>query len=140
MIFQSTIDTLEADIRKLQQQIEAKNQRQNELIHLEAVADSAIDTLQETISKIQFAVPDAIASLKSAVMGLFPSDGNDGGNQPYLVTSGNYKGLARQTRQRWEKAGIDPQGLIAEMRERRPPEPAWNAAKYNPRHEDKRSG
>jgi hypothetical protein len=82
MIFQSTIDTLEADIRELQQQIEAKNQRQNELIHLEAVADSAIDTLQETISKIQFAVPDAIASLKSAVMGLFPSDGNDGGNQP----------------------------------------------------------
>jgi hypothetical protein len=28
MIFQSTIDTLEADIRELQQQIEAKNQRQ----------------------------------------------------------------------------------------------------------------
>jgi hypothetical protein len=51
---------------------------------------------------------------------------------PYLVTSGNYTGLAKQTRQRWEKLGIDPKDLIAEMREKRPPEPEWNAAKYNP--------
>lgn len=51
---------------------------------------------------------------------------------PYLVTSGNYTGLAKQTRQRWEKLGVDPKDLIAEMREKRPPEPVWNAAKYNP--------
>ena len=51
---------------------------------------------------------------------------------PYLVTSGNYTGLAKQTRQRWEKLGIDPKDLIAEMKAKRPPEPEWNAAKYNP--------
>lgn len=50
----------------------------------------------------------------------------------YLQTNGNYKGLAKQTRQRWEKAGIDPTALIAEMRDKRPVEPAWDAAKYNP--------
>ncbi len=51
---------------------------------------------------------------------------------PYLVTSGNYTGLAKQTRQRWEKLGIDPKDLIAEMREKRPPEPVWNTERYNP--------
>ncbi|MBD2033918.1 hypothetical protein H6F76_02470 [Leptolyngbya sp. FACHB-321] len=51
---------------------------------------------------------------------------------PYLTTSGNYTGLAKQTRERWERAGIDPQELIADMKAKRPPEPEWNAAKYNP--------
>lgn len=50
----------------------------------------------------------------------------------YLQTNGNYKGLAKQTRQRWEQAGINPSDLIADMRANRPTEPAWDAAKYNP--------
>lgn len=50
----------------------------------------------------------------------------------YLQTNGNYLGLAKQTRQRWEQAGINPSDLIADMRANRPTEPAWDAAKYNP--------
>ncbi len=50
----------------------------------------------------------------------------------YLQTNGNYKGLAKQTRQRWEQAGIDPSDLIADMKTKRPAEPLWDAARYNP--------
>lgn len=50
----------------------------------------------------------------------------------YLQTNGNYKGLAKQTRQRWEQAGIDPSALIADMKAKRPAEPAWDAERYNP--------
>ena len=50
----------------------------------------------------------------------------------YLQTNGNYLGLAKQTRQRWEQAGIDPSALIADMKAKRPAEPAWDAERYNP--------
>lgn len=53
-------------------------------------------------------------------------------SSPYQVTTGNYTGTSRQTRNHWEKLGIDPKELIAQMRDKRPPEPEWNAAKYNP--------
>jgi hypothetical protein len=48
------------------------------------------------------------------------------------TTTGNYKGLSKQMRQHWEKVGINPSDLIADMKANRPPEPAWDAAKYNP--------
>jgi hypothetical protein len=48
------------------------------------------------------------------------------------TTTGNYKGLSKQMRQHWEKVGINPSDLIADMKANRPPEPEWNAAKYNP--------
>jgi len=48
------------------------------------------------------------------------------------TTTGNYKGLSKQMRQHWEKVGINPSDLIADMKAKRPPEPEWNAAKYNP--------
>jgi hypothetical protein len=35
-------------------------------------------------------------------------------------------------RQHWEKVGINPSNLIADMKANRPTEPEWNAAKYNP--------
>jgi hypothetical protein len=35
-------------------------------------------------------------------------------------------------RQHWEKVGINPSDLIADMKAKRPPEPEWDAAKYNP--------
>jgi hypothetical protein len=48
------------------------------------------------------------------------------------TTTGNYKGLSKQIKQHWEKVGINPSDLIADMKANRPPEPEWNAAKYNP--------
>jgi hypothetical protein len=51
---------------------------------------------------------------------------------PYISTTGNYTGLSKQVRQHWERAGVDPNALIADMKAHRPPEPAWDAAKYNP--------
>jgi hypothetical protein len=51
---------------------------------------------------------------------------------PYLSTTGNYAGLSKQVRQHWEKVGINPSDLIADMKANRPPEPEWNARKYNP--------
>ena len=48
------------------------------------------------------------------------------------TTTGNYKGLSKQMRQHWEKVGINPSELIADMKANRPLEPKWNAAKYNP--------
>jgi hypothetical protein len=50
----------------------------------------------------------------------------------YLQTNGNYRGIAKQTRQRWEQAGINPSDLIADMKAKRPAEPAWDAERYNP--------
>lgn len=50
----------------------------------------------------------------------------------HFETTGAYKGLAKQVQQHWEKAGVDPSELIAQMKAKRPPEPAWDAAKYNP--------
>jgi len=48
------------------------------------------------------------------------------------TTTGNYKGLSKQMQQHWEKVGINPSDLIADMKANRPPEPQWNAVKYNP--------
>jgi hypothetical protein len=48
------------------------------------------------------------------------------------TTTGNYKGLSKQIKQHWEKVGINPSDLIADMKAKRPPEPEWDAAKYNP--------
>jgi hypothetical protein len=48
------------------------------------------------------------------------------------TTTGNYKGLSKQMRQHWEKVGINPSDLIADMKANRPPAPEWDAAKYNP--------
>jgi hypothetical protein len=44
----------------------------------------AIQTLNEIKQNLD---ADAIATLQSAVMGLFATTGNDGGNQPTLATS-----------------------------------------------------
>jgi hypothetical protein len=48
------------------------------------------------------------------------------------TTTGNYKGLSKQIKQHWEKVGINPSDLIADMKANRPTESAWDAAKYNP--------
>jgi hypothetical protein len=48
------------------------------------------------------------------------------------TTTGNYKGLSKQIKQHWEKVGINPSDLIADMKANRPTESAWDAANYNP--------
>jgi hypothetical protein len=81
MIFQSTIDNIDSEISQLLAQVEVAKQRQTQLIELDALTDHTLEGLADVVSKIQCSAPDAIASLKSAVLGLFDS-GNDGGNKP----------------------------------------------------------
>jgi hypothetical protein len=81
MLFSQTIDGIDSEISELLAQVEAKKQKQSQLIELDALTDNTLEGLADVLSKIKYNAPDAIASLKSAVMGLFPNDGNDGGDQ-----------------------------------------------------------
>jgi hypothetical protein len=83
MLFSLTIDTIDSEIAALLAEVEAKKQEQSRLIELDALTDHTLEGLADVVSKIQCSAPDAIASLKSAVLELFGTDdGNDGGNQP----------------------------------------------------------
>jgi len=84
MLFSQTIDNIDSEITALLAQVEVAKQRQTQLIELDALTDHTLEGLADVVSKIQCSAPDAIASLKTAVLTLFDSgkDGNDGGNQP----------------------------------------------------------
>lgn len=83
MIFQSTIDQIDAEISQLLAALEAKKQRQCQLLELDSLTDHTLEGLAAVVSKTAHYAPNAIASLKSAVLELFGTDdGNDGGNQP----------------------------------------------------------
>jgi hypothetical protein len=84
MLFSQTIDNIDSEITALLARVEVAKQRQTQLIELDALTDHTLEGLADVVSKIQCSAPDAIASLKSAVLTLFDSgdDGNDGGNQP----------------------------------------------------------
>jgi hypothetical protein len=83
MLFSQTIDNIDSEITALLAQVEVAKQRQTQLIELDALTDHTLEGLADVVSKIQCNAPDAIASLKSAVLNLFGTDdGNDGGNQP----------------------------------------------------------
>jgi hypothetical protein len=82
MIFQSELTNIDTEITALLAQVEAAKQRQTQLIELDALTDHTLEGLADVVSKIQCSAPDAIASLKTAVLRLFGNDGNDGGNQP----------------------------------------------------------
>ncbi|HEY9707010.1 MAG TPA: hypothetical protein V6D48_02270 [Oculatellaceae cyanobacterium] len=89
MIFQSDIENIDSQISQLLAQVEAKKQRQTELLKLDALTDSTLGQLGDVVSKIGHYAPDAIATLKSAVLRVFPDDGNnesDGGSQPIKPT------------------------------------------------------
>jgi hypothetical protein len=79
MLFSQTIDNIDSEITALLARVEAAKQRQTQLIELDALTDHTLEGLADVVSKIQCNAPDAIASLKSAVLTLF--DGNDGGNK-----------------------------------------------------------
>ena len=80
MLFSQTIDNIDSEITALLAQVEVAKQRQTQLIELDALTDHTLEGLADVVSKIQCSAPDAIASLKSAVLGLF--DSGDDGNQP----------------------------------------------------------
>jgi hypothetical protein len=89
MIFQTELTNIGGEISQLLAQVEAKKQRQSELLELDALTDSTLGQLGDVVSKIGHYAPDAIATLKSAVLRVFPDDGNNGsngGNQPIEPT------------------------------------------------------
>lgn len=85
-IFQPEITTLESQIAALQAQITAHTDRIALLNETDLVAGSSLEALRGAIAKVAALAPDAIATLKSAVLGLFagndPNGGNRNGNQP----------------------------------------------------------
>lgn len=80
MIFQSDIASINNEIELLLAQIEVARQKQAQLSELDALTDSSLTQLRDIVSKIGHYAPDAIASLKTAVLTLFDSGG--GGSQP----------------------------------------------------------
>ncbi|WP_206756357.1 hypothetical protein [Trichocoleus sp. FACHB-90] len=82
MLFQSDIQNLESEIANLQAVIAARQSRIDQLSQAETVADGAIQSLQDAVAKVAELAPDAIALLKSAVLGLFSNDGEGGNNEP----------------------------------------------------------
>lgn len=83
-IFQPEITTLESQVAALQAQLAAAQQRIALLNETELLAGGSLEALKGAIAKVTALAPDAIASLKSAVLNLFTGsdDSSDGGNQP----------------------------------------------------------
>jgi hypothetical protein len=86
MILTQQLTTLDTEITQLQALIEAKRQQQEQLAQLDIQTGDALGLIKVCLEDLGKVAPDAIASLKSAVMGLFDSGdngtGDDGGNQP----------------------------------------------------------
>jgi hypothetical protein len=82
MIFQNTIDHIDTEVTELLSQIEDLKRHQAQLIELDTLTDSTLGQLGDVVSKIGDYAPDAIASLRNAVLNLFDSgdSGNGGGN------------------------------------------------------------
>ena len=83
-IFQPEVSALESQVVALQAQLAAAQQRITLLNETELLAGGSLEALKGAIAKVSALAPDAIASLKSAVLNLFSGgdDSSDGGNQP----------------------------------------------------------
>ncbi len=79
-IFQPEVSALESQVAALQAQIAAHAERITLLNETEAVAGGSLEALKGAIQKVTALAPDAIASLKSAVLNLFQGGSNDDGN------------------------------------------------------------
>lgn len=74
---------IDSEISRLQTELEVRRQSLEVLITAENSAVEVLGNLKMVLTTISEVSPDAIATLKSAVLGIFPNDGNDsGGNQP----------------------------------------------------------
>ncbi|MBD1895904.1 hypothetical protein [Coleofasciculus sp. FACHB-129] len=110
MLFENDISALESEIAKFESIIAVRRTRIEQLSHAETVADSAIQSLQDAVSQFQQLAPDAIATLKLAVMGLFgggdDSSGDDPAPEPEPVPSDD------PTAEGGEEDAIPPGSLI----------------------------
>jgi len=59
MIFSQTIDKIDRELTALLAQVEAKKQKQTQLIELDALTDHSLEELAHVVSKIQCSAPDA---------------------------------------------------------------------------------
>lgn len=95
-VLQPEINTLQSQIVQLQSQIVAAQERITHLNEVESIATGAIQTLQTALLHVSALTPDAIASLKSAVLDLFSS--NDGTQpinpRPQPELNGQYSDFA----------------------------------------------
>ena len=69
MLFQTDIEKINAEITQLQELIAAKQQQQSQLLHLQNMADEAVKSVQNVICLLNS--PNALSTLKSALVGLF---------------------------------------------------------------------
>lgn len=76
-IFKPEVSALESQVATLQAQLAALEQRITLLNETEAVAGGSLEALKGAIQKVSSLAPDAIATLKSAVLDLFRGDSND---------------------------------------------------------------
>jgi hypothetical protein len=84
MLLSQTIDTIDQEINQLMAQIEAKKQRQSQLIELDALTDDVLEQLGNVVSKIKHHAPEATTCLRETVLNLLNDGDSDsgGGNQP----------------------------------------------------------
>ena len=80
-ILQPEVSALESQVAALQAQIAAHTERISLLNETELLAGGSLEALRCAIEKVSSLAPDAIASLKSAVLDLFRGDSSDD-NQP----------------------------------------------------------
>lgn len=87
-IFQPEVSALESQVLALQAQLAAAQQRIALLNETELLAGGSLEALKTAIGKVTALAPDAIATLKSAVLGLFAGNDSNGGNgnQPIAPT------------------------------------------------------
>lgn len=84
-IFQPEVSALESQVAALQAQIAAHTERISLLNETELLAGGTLEALHCAIQKVTALAPDAIASLRTAVLDLFRGDSSDDlgdGNQP----------------------------------------------------------
>jgi hypothetical protein len=85
MIFQTELTSLDSELSQLEALLNAKRQQRNVYNQLQQQTEGYLEGLAKLKQQISEAVgTNALASLKSAVLGLFGTDddGTDGGNQP----------------------------------------------------------
>jgi hypothetical protein len=88
MLLSQTIDTIDHEINQLMAQIEAKKQRQSQLIELNTLTNDVLEQLGNVVSKIKHHAPEATTSLRETVLSLLNDEGgdSDSDNQPTSPT------------------------------------------------------
>jgi hypothetical protein len=101
MLLSQTIDTIDQEINQLMAQIEAKKQRQSQLIELDALTDDVLEQLGNVVFKIKHHAPEATTCLRETVLNLL-NDGDsdsDSDNQPTSPRPDTNPGLETETQE-----------------------------------------